>query len=124
MEGIDKGELIRIISLVMANDLQFTKKEFPSLVTWIETNATEEDINEMIEEGQSQVEETGLVHIDRNDFVTLYAHTQAVLGFEETRHRFPKLRLLVLNLMDEEELLSTMNLIRSIEERIKPGTDE
>jgi hypothetical protein len=118
-KDIDKNELIDLVALAVASDQVEAYSRFSTLVEWLNNNATDEDRDRLITDAQKSIQASQMVQIDRADFISLYAHTQAVLGFEESKHRFPRLRLLLLNLMDDKELESTMNLIRSIQERIK-----
>ena len=120
MEENIKKDLIKICSVVIAsNGSDQFEEHFPDLAIWAETNITQEDQNEVIEEMLELIRKDPQVTINKDTFITLYAHVQAVIGMEQCKIRFPELRSLALNLMDEDELQSTLMLIGQIENSIE-----
>jgi flagellar motor switch protein FliG len=115
---INDSELIVLASSMLQicepGDFQ---KEFPTLAAWLD-KVSQEQKDQVIKEMVKRIDQADQVTINKDDFISLYAHTQAVLGFEEVKNRFPGLRLLVLNNLTEDELTSTLLLIRSIEQRL------
>jgi len=119
IEDVDKEEIIKlsasILALIGPDDFI---RQFPNFSKWSDDNVSMKDQTDLVNSMIEQIKKDDSVSLPREDFLHLYAHTQAVLGFEETKQRFPKVRLLVLNILDDESMLQTMNLIKSIEDRI------
>lgn len=115
-----KKDLVKICSVVIAtNGADQFLDHFPDLSEWANKNISQEDKDEIIQEMLQMIKKDKHVAIEKDDFITLYAHVQAVIGFEETKARFPKLRSLALNLMTEDELQSTLMLIKQIEDLLQ-----
>lgn len=115
-----KQDLIKICSVaIVTSSADDFESNFPALAKWSGENVNQDDINKIVRDMVDLVKKDDHVSITKDDFITLYAYIQAVIGFEETKTRFPKLRLLALNLMDTDELKSTLMLIDQIEKSIQ-----
>ena len=113
---IDKDEIIKaaVTLLAVVGSGEFNN-QFPTLDSWCKENVSEEDQNKLVAEMIEQVNQDDTVTIAKDDFFTLYAYVQAVLGFEETKARFPRLRSIALNISDQDQLTSLLQLVKQIE---------
>lgn len=115
-----KKDLIKICSVaIVTSSADGFESNFPALAKWSSENVNQDDINQIVKDMVDLVKMDDHVSITKDDFITLYSYVQAVIGFEETKTRFPKLRLLALNLMSTEELKSTLMLIDQIEKSLQ-----
>lgn len=120
IKDVDKKEIIKLSAFLLGiAGADEVERNFPTFSTWCQANISGAEENELIEQMIAETKKEEFVSINITDFIDLYAHTQAVLGFEEMKQRFPKVRLLVLNVLDQKGLDRVMSLIKSIEERIQ-----
>ncbi len=102
MSELNSKELIRIGAILNSCfDSGILSKEFPSYLEWYRKQSPEL-IQEVITEETLKIDLKTL-SIQRNDFLELYIHASALLGTKEFNHRFPGLRLLLLNTCKPEE---------------------
>lgn len=94
-------------------ELEIAKKEFPTLHKYL-SQVSQEAVNEVITEEMLKINVTQSITITRDQFLTLYMHTVALLGVEEFNHRFPGLRLLLLNTCSQDELNAVLMQIEQI----------
>lgn len=115
----NKKELLKLMSIFLAQvDPETFEKEFPELWDLIQKTPDQElepIRDEILKEAKQQVTKDSLLPVHREDLVSLYCHTSAVLGQEEVSKRFSKIRLLILNTSDLEDLSSMVSRIRIIE---------
>jgi len=114
MTQIDTKELIKLGAIVGSLlETEIAIKEFPTLQAWL-SQIDQEKINEVIAEETLKIDLNQSMTITRDQFLSLYMHTVALLGVEEFNHRFPGLRLLLLNTCSQDELNAVLMQIEQI----------
>ena len=116
ISDINRDEIVKlsVTLLAVVGQAEF-ENQFPDLNAWCLEHVDPEDQNKLVAEMIEQVNKDATVTISKDDFFTLYAYVQAVLGFEETKIRFPRLRSIALNISDDDQLASVLQLVKQIE---------
>lgn len=102
MNELSPKELIRIGAILNSCfDSATLGKEFPKYLGWYKKQDPNL-IQEVVVEETLKIDLSTVV-IQKNDFLELYIHASALLGTKEFNHRFPGMRLLLLNTCKAEE---------------------
>ena len=118
-QDIDKDELTTAAIVLHATvGSQDFEKEFPDINAWAKNNVNQEDQNKIVNTMIEKIRESKAVSLPIDDFFILYAYVQAVIGLQETKLRFPKLRSIALNLADDKQLSALLQLVHQIENSI------
>lgn len=110
----NQKELIKIGSILLGSfDKKILDEEFPDFLNYLK-EIPQDLINEVVTEEQLKIDLSGSVTITKDQFITLYCHSSAILGSEEFSRREPGIRLLLLNSLTPDELNAVMMKIEQI----------
>jgi hypothetical protein len=120
MSNNKKAELIEIGAVLRAFiSADEFENRWPLFTKFLDQEVSQDQINAAVKLILKDYKVDDFIHAKRSELLTMYAHTVALIGPEETNRRIPGVRMIIINTVDDNEMKRLMTQIDLIKLNLK-----